>query len=270
MIRLLCPPTYFDVVYSINPWMDVTVPVDKLLARQQWDDFMRTMQELGDIVLIIDPQSGLPDMTFAGDGGFVFGKTFVPSNFRSPERTFEAQHFERWFRERGFKIRFMPDDVVFEGLGDVVFHGRDALIGYGVRTDHESVRYLTEFLPTLNIRGDVRIVDERYFHLAMAFGYINSDTIVYYPPAFDESSCAKIRHLYKNAIALNDVDANEYFACNNLVIGNTVLLDNCTSELRSKLAEHGYQARCCPMSEFKKSGGSLRCLVLSFFNEDLR
>ena len=29
---LMCPPIYFDVVYSINPWMDTTKPVDTALA----------------------------------------------------------------------------------------------------------------------------------------------------------------------------------------------------------------------------------------------
>jgi hypothetical protein len=33
---LMCPPAYFDVSYSINPWMDVTKPVDAALAYGQW------------------------------------------------------------------------------------------------------------------------------------------------------------------------------------------------------------------------------------------
>ncbi len=32
---LMCRPTYFDVVYSINPWMDPAKPVDTPLAIAQ-------------------------------------------------------------------------------------------------------------------------------------------------------------------------------------------------------------------------------------------
>src|SRR5688500_12395865 len=99
MLHLMCPPTHFDVVYSINPWMDVNVPVDRNLARRQWDDFMLALQDEGDRVVVIDAQPGLHDMTFAGDGGLVFGKTFVPSNYRTVQRAPEAEHYTRWFAD---------------------------------------------------------------------------------------------------------------------------------------------------------------------------
>ena len=33
---LMCPPTYFEVRYEINPWMAAGVPVDLDLASAQW------------------------------------------------------------------------------------------------------------------------------------------------------------------------------------------------------------------------------------------
>ena len=32
----MCPPSYFEVSYAINPWMDPTRPVDRDLALRQW------------------------------------------------------------------------------------------------------------------------------------------------------------------------------------------------------------------------------------------
>ena len=32
----MCPPEHFVVEYAINPWMDVTAPVDTELALKQW------------------------------------------------------------------------------------------------------------------------------------------------------------------------------------------------------------------------------------------
>ena len=61
---LMCAPTYFDVVYAINEWMDPTAPVDVSLAVQQWSTLVETYRSLGHDVAFVDPVPGLPDMVF--------------------------------------------------------------------------------------------------------------------------------------------------------------------------------------------------------------
>jgi N-dimethylarginine dimethylaminohydrolase len=263
----MCPPTYFDIEYSINPWMNINNKVDKELADRQWNNFVSLLRELGDEVECIDAVPGLPDMTFSGDAGVVYNNIFVPSNFRAEPRQNEVGHYIRWFTERDYIIKPVPPEIFFEGLGDVVFHRDRAIIGYGYRSDSRVIQHLQEIIPALQILGTMKICDERYFHLAMALSFIDETTVLYYPPAFDNESVQRLHSIVEHAIAVSDQDANVYFACNNLVIGKTVLLDNCTPILESALAERGYTVRACDMSEFKKSGGSLRCLVLSFLQD---
>jgi N-dimethylarginine dimethylaminohydrolase len=266
--RVMCPPTYFDVEYSINPWMDVTDKVDHDLAMSQWTDLVELLESLGDTISIVEARPGLPDMTFAGDAGLVWGRRFVPSTFRHVERAGEVAHFERWFRQRGYEIRPLPPDVIFEGLGDVVFHHRRAFVGHGSRSDERAVEHLARLLPGLEVIGRLETVDDHYFHLAMALGFIDEATVVYYEPAFTAESARTIRRVIPRAIRVSDEDANSYFACNNLVLDDKVLLDMCTPELRAALGKAGYDVITCPMSEFKKSGGSLRCLVLTAMGEE--
>lgn len=268
MLRLMCAPTYFDIEYVINPWMDVNNKVDKELAHKQWHNLVDTLRELGDEIEFIEPAPGLPDMTFSGDPGMVYNNCFIPSNFRARERAGEVEHYVKWFNKNGYEVKQMPDDVFFEGLGDVVFFNNLAIIGHGCRSDERAIAHLKEMIPSMKILGDLKILDDHYFHLAMALGFIDEDTVLYYPKAFDEASVERLHSMVKYPIAVSNKDANEYFACNNLVIGDTVLLDNCTEDLEKQLAERGYKTRACDMSEFKKSGGSLRCLVLSFINEE--
>lgn len=264
MFRLMCPPTHFEIAYSINPWMDVNNQVDPALAHEQWHNFVDVLRRLGDVVDCVPPAPGLPDMTFSGDAGLVYGQQFLPSNFKAPQRAGEVEHYVRWFVAHGYEIVRIPPEILFEGLGDVVFHGDLAIVGHGIRSDERAIDELRRLIPSLRIIADVRIRDDRYFHLAMALGFIDAETVVYYPPAFDAPSVQAIERAVPHAIAVSDEDANMYFACNNLVVGNTVLLDGCTSALKAALAQRGYGVELCPMSEFKKSGGSLRCLVLSF------
>ena len=80
--------------------------------------------------------------------------------------------------------------------------------------------------------------------------------------------CLRLHEMIRNPIAVGDTDAGENSASNNLVTGDTVLPDTCTDNLRAKLAKAGYDARPCDMSEFKKSGRSLRFLVLSLVKND--
>jgi N-dimethylarginine dimethylaminohydrolase len=44
---LMCAPTYFDVFYSINPWMKQGAKVDKALARKQWENVRTAVQKAG-------------------------------------------------------------------------------------------------------------------------------------------------------------------------------------------------------------------------------
>jgi N-dimethylarginine dimethylaminohydrolase len=244
--------------------MDVTKPIDKARAHQQWHHFVDVLRELGDELEFIEAAPGCPDMTFSGDVGLVSAGRFIASRFRATVRQREVEHYVRWFGERGFRIVEPPPGVYLEGLGDLVFHEHRAILGHGIRSSPEAVDFVRELIPELQILCSVRIVDDRYFHLAMALGFIDADTVLYYPAAFDDESVARLRAAVRDPIAVGDVDANEYFACNNLVIGKTVILDDCTPELEAALAERGYGVRRTPMSEFKLSGGSLRCLVLTF------
>lgn len=66
----MTPPAFFAVAYAINPWMDVTAPVDVQVAQAQWEHLHQTYLRLGHSVDLIEPISGLPDMVYTANGGF--------------------------------------------------------------------------------------------------------------------------------------------------------------------------------------------------------
>lgn len=81
---LMCRPTYFDVVYSINPWMDPKKPVDTPLAIAQWERLREVYLSLGHTVDTIEPVRGLPDMVFAANGATVVDGRALVARFRTP------------------------------------------------------------------------------------------------------------------------------------------------------------------------------------------
>lgn len=136
-------------------------------------------------------------------------------------------------------------------------------MGHGFRSDERAFDHLAELVPQLRVLGRLETADDRYFHRASALSFIDAQTVVYYEPALTPESVRCIQSAVPRVINVGDVDANEHFACNNLVVGSSVLLDGCTPTLRANLAKAGYDVVTCDMSEFKKSGGSLCCLVLN-------
>jgi N-dimethylarginine dimethylaminohydrolase len=64
------------------------------------------------------------------------------------------------------------------------------------------------------------------------------------------------------AIPVSTRDVLEHQACNCIVIGDVVLIDGCSPELERTLSRLGFSVKVFPASEFKKGGGSVRCLVL--------
>src|ERR1700757_3489987 len=78
----MTPPTFFAVEYAINPWMDVTAPVDVRMAQAQWEGLYQTYLRLGHHVDLVEPAPGLPDMVYAANGGLIAHNIAIVARFR--------------------------------------------------------------------------------------------------------------------------------------------------------------------------------------------
>lgn len=182
---LMCRPTYFDVVYSINPWMDPKKPVDTPLAIAQWERLREVYLSLGHTVDTIEPVRGLPDMVFAANGATVVDGRALVARFRDAERIAEGPAYHDWLRANGF-----PDlrtaSVVNEGEGDYLLVGDVLLAGTGFRSDPRSHDEAQEFFgrPVIGLT----LVDPDYYHLDTALTVLDERTVAYYPPAFSPAA----------------------------------------------------------------------------------
>ncbi len=135
---LMCPPDYFSVDYVINPWMAGNEGrLDAARAAAQWGALRDALATVADIELL-EPQPELPDLVFTANAGFVEGRKAVPSHFMPQERRPEEAYLKRWFSDRGFELRVLPDDVGFEGAGDCLIdrrgRGCGPVSGFGPRS----------------------------------------------------------------------------------------------------------------------------------------
>jgi N-dimethylarginine dimethylaminohydrolase len=259
---LMCPPTYFTVDYSINPWMNPDVPVDTGLAVAQWTELVRVYRDLGHRVDVVEPRPGLPDMVFAANSGTVVDGRVLGARFRAPQRAAEAEHYRRWFVRQGFRDVVMPS-AVNEAEGDFAWTGRLLLAGTGFRTDPAAHVEAQEVLgvPVVSLR----LVDPRYYHLDTALFVLDDSpsaaSVAYYPGAFSAGSLRVLRKLFPDAVVATDEDA----AClglNGVSDGRNVVLPAPATGLAAQLAQRGYRPIPVDMSELLKSGGGPKCCTM--------
>ena len=254
---LMCRPAFFDVVYSINPWMHTEVPVDAALAMRQWENLVDTYRRLGHRVEVIEGAAGLPDMVFAANAATVVDGVAVSARFSTDKRTGEEEPYQRWLRSHARSV-VIPEHVN-EGEGDFLWTGRLMLAGTGFRTDPRSHRELAELLgvPVVSLT----LVNPSFYHLDTALTVLDHETIAYYPEAFSPGSQAILRRLYPDAIVASLQDA-QWFALNAVSDGRHVVVPEQAPGFAEQLRAAGFEPVTVDVSEFRKSGGGAKCCTL--------
>ncbi|WP_430498943.1 dimethylargininase [Micromonospora trifolii] len=257
---LMCSPEYFAVEYAINPWMDVTTPVDRDLAVKQWDRLRETLVGLGHEVHLLTPEQGLPDMVYAANGGFVVDGSVYGARFKHEQRAAEAAAHHAFYEALGW--RFIAPGETNEGEGDFAYvpeaHGGLILAGHGFRTEIPAHAEAQEALgrPVVSLR----LIDPRFYHLDVALAAIDDANIVYFPGAFSAASQRVLTQLFPDAVIADDEDALA-FGLNLVSDGANVVLNSEATRLAGKLKAAGYTPVPVELAELKKGGGSVKCCI---------
>ncbi len=257
---LMCPPDHFDVAYAINPWMDPAVPVDRERAREQWEHLVATLRAAGARVDTLEPQRDLPDMVFTANLGIVDGDTFVTARMRHPERVGEPVHAAAWFRAEGSRIVGLPEDEVQEGAGDALPMAGTLVAGYGARSTRGSVTALAQAVtaPVL----PVGLHDPRWYHIDITLAPLDARRAIVFPDAWDRADRAAVMALVADPLVIDETEAARFVA-NTVVVGDTVVMPDCTPRVGRQLEAWGFDVAVVDVSEFRKAGGAVRCLTLS-------
>lgn len=256
---LMCPPTYFDIEYEINPWMHQDDQPSEDTVANQWQKLYKIYTEqLGWHVELIEPVKGLPDMVFATDCCLMIDDKIMLSSFRYPERQPETGHFEHWFRDHGYK-QLKKASNFFEGGGDTMKFGDKIIAGYGFRSDRAVHDELTEYFGREVI--SLKIVDPRFYHLDTSLAVLDDKTVAYFPGAIDQESQKQLQTAVPNLIDATEQEAIG-FGLNAVSDGHTVICSNESPNLLEKYRTAGFEVIGTPILEFRKSGGGVKCLTL--------
>jgi N-dimethylarginine dimethylaminohydrolase len=260
---LMCPPTFFDVRYVLNPWMTPGAPVDGRRALAEWSALVSSYRAHGHRVDLLEPVEGLPDLVFTANGATVVDGHVLQARFANPQRSAEAGVHAAWHREHGWpadagRRSVTPAGAVNEAEGDFAVLADRVLAGHGFRTALEAHAELAALTGREVV--SLELVDPYFYHLDVALAVLDDrrDHIAYYPPAFSEPSRRLLARLFPDAVLASDADA----AClglNCVSDGATVWVPAGASHLVGALAELGYDPVEIDLSELRRGGGSVKC-----------
>ncbi len=256
----MCPPLYYGIENEVNPWKGRSRQSEPELAKEQWRGLYRLVQDQLDVeVVLVEPRVGLPDMAFAANCGLVWQNKFIASNFSHEARQGEITHFENWFQVRGYEIYHLPGENSFEGEGDLLMCGDLFFGGYHIQSDilsHEKIAKVLHF-EVLSLE----LSNVWPYHLDTCFCPLENNQAIFYPSAFNSDALKILEDRIPTLIPVQEDEAMR-FACNSIVVGTNVVMNDGCPAVRSSLEKLGYSVFETPLSEFVKAGGGAKCLVL--------
>ncbi|MEZ6066817.1 MAG: arginine deiminase-related protein [Planctomycetaceae bacterium] len=264
---LMCPPDHYGIEYEINPWMNRQRGSDRNAAHSQWRHLTEQLEQAGAVLRFIDPVPGLPDLVFTANAGLVHQSCVYLSRFRHSARQPETEFNRIWFQQAGFECKELPIEWSFEGAGDALFCGATLFGGYIIRSDAAAMQWLAAEIGCEALA--LQLVDDRYYHLDTCFCPLDAESAIWYPPAFDDYAQRVVPARIPRLIEVR-ADEAVRFACNAVVIGETVVLNTGCPQLCRDLTRAGFRPVETPLDEFIKAGGSAKCLTLRLDGEDAK
>lgn len=259
---LLCPPTFYDIEYEINPWMNISNKVNRKQAFEEYNLLKQCYQKIGVNFYELTPTQGLPDQVYTTDTGHPEGNIFIKSNYRYPQRRKEADIAAEFFKSKGYEIKTIPDNIFLEGQGDFLKVNGTYFFGWGKRSSFEAKEYLEKIVQKEII--DIELKDPYFYHLDTCLGPLSADTAIICESAFTPENLEKIKKQFKTLIPTSKED-NDVLACNLIVVDKNVIVNGISQSLKSKIESLGYTVHTVPMKEYLKGGGSIKCVSLQIF-----
>jgi N-dimethylarginine dimethylaminohydrolase len=270
---LMTDPTWFDVAYTINPWMKPGLwQADRAgqqrAARRAFEALAATLADAGAIIERIDGAQGLPDMVFPANAAVVLDGRALMARFQPAERQGEEPRFLAAFerlKARGLlsEVRELPEGLFQEGAGDCIWDASRGHFwgGYGQRSRREAADAAADFFGREVVA--LELASPSFYHLDTCFCPLSGGEVLYYPPAFTPAALAVIRARVPADRLIEASDEDAAALCVNAVcLGDQVVMARAPAALRRTLEGRGYRVREVDLAPFILSGGAAFCMTL--------
>lgn len=226
-------------------------PDPELFARQH-EGYIRTLEDAGLAVVVLPADERFPDSVFVEDTALCFPGFAVVCRPGAPSRSGEeesiAEALTTWYSE----IHRVPTGHV-DG-GDVLWTGREVIVGVSDRTDTEGAEALVGLLVAQGLSARTAPTPAGVLHFKSDAASLDEHTILATSRLSDSGVFADYTVL--------TVPAGEEAAANAVRIGETVLLPAGYPDTEQLLIKAGYSVTPVDNSEPAAIDGGLSCMSL--------
>lgn len=260
-----------------NLYLDHIRPVNKAVARRQHAALVKALPNA--YVANIGSPTTVPDIIFAANWALTLPRlpkpTVILSSMKYAQRKREQPYIHRILTDLDI-ICLPPLPCIFEGQAELKwFHGGMlAIHGYGFRSTKNSGPILRSTmkkiygsygLPAPHILSVEQICPALY-HLDLCILEVDAHRCIVQKKAFSPSSLSAIQRFLGPSNVLV-IDSEDEFICNSIVT-DTHILVNASKDSDTKIYSQIEDFTKKPIisintSEFNKSGGGIRCMVLA-------
>lgn len=278
MFRLLIRPTSYTITANQekqNPYLMGIPTVNHKKALHQHQQLQRMLHH----AYTATSSYSLPDLVFVGNGGLSLPRlprpTILLPNMKFKQRQDELQALIPIYQQLGLEIIPFPNRSLFEGQADLRwFHGgRKAVGGYGYRSTRQGLetvkRLCTEIYQAHSLSVPeflfLPIESDDYYHIDLALLSYHEASCVVHRRAFSKKSIQRLQD-FLGEENVHVIDTTDNFCLNAVVEGNRLITHHMIPSLKH-LLEHITKktVHMVDTSEFEKSGGSVRCMVLDIY-----
>ena len=227
---------------------------DYSLAREQHKAYIKALEQCGTSVTILPADPHFPDSVFMEDPALLIGEAAILTRPGAVSRRGEVDGLRQILTEHFPVLEDIHPPGTLEG-GDVLEVGDHYYIGLSERTSTEGARQLISILEKHGKSGST-ITLKKYLHLKTGIAFLGNNTLLI---AGELKQCPDFQRFERI-----EVDDNEEYAANSIMINDIVITPAGFPETFEKLKLSGYEVLPVDTSEFRKLDGGVSCLSLRF------
>ena len=251
--------------------LGLSSPVDMALARQQWGAYVKALESLGCQVTVLPADERFPDCVFVEDTAVIVQGHALLTQPGDPSRRDEIENMKPVLEKQGLVVMQVKNPVAKLDGGDVIFTGKEILVGLSSRTNQEGVDAIAEAFPGFPVTG---IPVSGPLHLKTLLTMSGPNTFCASSQSGHSTAMLKrIQSLAK--FEYKSLIVNDDMASNVIYMNGALLHKSWTESKESAETFCSYCSRTCPgegptrsidldLSEIEKAVGSLTCMSLRF------
>jgi len=222
-------------------------------ALVQFDAYVKTLEDCGVSVIVLDSLAGYPDAHFVEDTAVIVPEVAVITHPGAASRQGEVSSIESALQPFRKIVRIHPPGTV-DG-GDVLTVKSHVFIGLSDRTNQAGATQLGRALTDYGYTWEAVPVAAG-LHFKSSVNSVGDDTLLTTKHFADHPALAGFRRII--------VSTPEEYAANTLLINDHLILPVGYPDTLGKLSALGLSIIELDTSEFRKMDGGLTCLSLRF------